>query len=184
MILTDGVDLQLDSLTGAVVRVEANTGYAVLNCALQLTQMDVASGIARVNGSADVQLLNMGKDAALYHLTADNLTVGTVISEEGAMLYTMGKTSASVVTVGMVVAHSPFALRVDFVGVSGYPTLKLTGAINGEMNLILGGSMNAVIANVTADVNTDALRVYVVQGNTAYQKPYTKDADGNLTVNA
>lgn len=184
LILTDGVDLQLDSLTGAVVRVEANTGYAVLNCALQLTQMDVASGIARVNGSADVQLLNMGKDAALHHLTADNLTVGTVISEEGAMLYTTGKTSTSVVTVGTVVAHSPFALRVDFVGVSGYPTLKLTGAINGEMNLILGGSVNAVIANVTADVNTDALRVYVVQGNTAYQKPYTKDADGNLTVNA
>ena len=197
LILTDGAELNVEALTAMMVCVDAKTGYAVINGALQVTQMDVISGSVRINGLADIQLLQMEKDTKLYHLTADNLTVGSVISEEDAMLYTTGKTSASVVTVGGIVARSPLTLQIVFVGVSGYPTLKLTGAIDGSLNLVVSGRvaendateitptmMTVPVANVTSAVDTNALRVYFVKNNTAYEKSYTKDADGNLTANA
>lgn len=196
LILTDGVELNLDSLTGAMICVDTQSGYAVLNGKLQVQQVESISGILRVNGEAEIELLQMQKDTALYHLTADNITVKSVITEEGAMLYATGKTSSSIVSIGSIIGESPFTVRLDFVGMSGYPTVKLTGALLNGLNFILGGkvsttdrteitpdTMSAVIANVLAEVDITRLRVYFLQGNTAYECAYTKAENGNLTVN-
>ena len=112
------------------------------------------------------------------------------------MLYSTGKKSSSNVTIGSIVANRPFTVRLDFVGMDGYPAVKLTGTLLGGLNLILGGkvsasdmtaitpdTMSAVIANALAVADITPLRVYFLQGNTAYECPYTRDNNGNLTVN-
>lgn len=93
-------------------------------------------------------------------------------------------------------ASAPFKIYVSFVGVNGYPTLQLKGSIKGSVNLVLDGKvsgsdstsitssmMTMPFANVAAAVNTDALRVYFVQGDTAHEKTFVKDSSGNLTAN-
>ena len=195
LILKDGVDVQA-AVTGITITVDAGKGYAVLSGAVAVEQMDVISGIARAYNAVHLQLLQVSKNASLYHLTADHLAVGGIISEENARLYMTNKTSSSVVSIGGVVASAPLQIYVSFVGLSGYPTLQLKGSIKGGVNLVLDGKvsssdstsitptmMTMPFANVTAAVNTDALKVYFVQGDTAYGKTYVKDEHGNLTAN-
>ena len=192
--LTDGVELNLDTLTATMLCVDAKTGYAVVNGKLETRQVEMLSGTLRACGKATVELLQMQKNTALYHLTAENLTVDSVISEEGAMLYMAEKNSLSVVRIGAVVARSPLTLRVDFIGLNGYPSLKLTGTIQGEINLLLGGRiseqgataitpgmMSTPIANVLAGISTDGLHVYFIQNGVAYEYSYTKDLNGDLS---
>ena len=195
LILKDGVDVQA-AVTGITITVDAGKGYAVLSGAVAVEQMDVISGIARAYNAVHLQLLQVSKNASLYHLTVDHLAVDGIISEENAKLYMTNKTSSSVVSIGGVVASAPLQIYVSFVGLSGYPTLQLKGSIKGGINLVLDGKvsssdstsitptmMTMPVANVTAAVNTDALKVYFVQGDTAYGKTYVKDENGNLTAN-
>lgn len=195
LILGDGVDVQA-AVTGITIVIDAGTGYAVLSGAVAVEQMDVVSGTARAYNAVHLQLLQVSKNASLYHLTAEHLAVDGIISEENAMLYMTDKTSSSIVSIGGIMASAPFKIYVSFVGVNGYPTLQLKGSIKGSVNLVLDGKvsgsdstsitssmMTMPFANVAAAVNTDALRVYFVQGDTAHEKTFVKDSSGNLTAN-
>jgi hypothetical protein len=193
--VTDGVELQLTALTGNGLQVDAGKGYAVIHANVQLVSMEITSGIAYAYGGVAVNALSMSQDAALYHVTASDLAVENVHSAQDAMIYLTNKTSTSKVTIGRVTSAA-LLVRIDFTGVNSYPVLKFTGELKTQVNLMVNGKvavndpsaitpsmMTAPIANVSDSVNTSNLYVYFIQGNTAHQKLYTKDENGNLSAN-
>jgi len=186
----------------ACLRVDAGNDYAVVD-GIVLANVEVVSGRLYVNKGATIGSLYLGAGVTFAYESAENLTINNVYrAASGATIWMTKTTAQTVVTIENIYkmngqGDGALVLNVDFVGVTNYPQLKLTGASQDKVYIYVDGDVSAgnpnkltpsnftgVMLNISASVNQSNLLLCFVEvrldGLTAVAKNYVRHANGDV----